>query len=237
MRKNAVADRLHGALRSPDLEAFLPEDREQAGQQGGSTAIDQREVQAVTDAKAVERRLGHPERAVTIGLGMDVQHSPTLGVRQRSHTVLCREAGELGRGLAASAQDHERDLLGHRDEHAGSLAVGESARASTRPRAAAPFLRRAGLSTSSTSMVTVRSAAPLRCGAQPCQALQELAGDIERDVGARLEVRADDPDRNSPLAHPETVVERPGIDLALERVERAHGLDLLPGASTRSRRA
>ena len=58
------------------------------------------------------------------------------------------------------------------------------------------------------------------------QALQQLAGDVERDVRPRLEVRADGADRDPPLVHDEAVRERARADLALERLERGGRLDL-----------
>ena len=51
------------------------------------------------------------------------------------------------------------------------------------------------------------------------QALQQLAGDVQRDVRPRLEVRADHADRDPPLRDDQAVGERPAADLALERVE------------------
>jgi hypothetical protein len=47
------------------------------------------------------------------------------------------------------------------------------------------------------------------------QALQQLAGDVQRDVRPRLEVRADHADRDPPLRDDQTVGERPAADLAL----------------------
>ena len=52
------------------------------------------------------------------------------------------------------------------------------------------------------------------------QALQQLAGDVDGHVRPRLEVRADDADRNAPLGHVEPVRKPPGVDLALERRQR-----------------
>ena len=68
-----------------------------------------------------------------------------------------------------------------------------------------------------------RAAGPQHGGVQ---ALQELPGDVERDVRARLEVRADRPDRDPPLADDQAVRERPRADLPLERLDRGRRLDL-----------
>ena len=72
---------------------------------------------------------------------------------------------------------------------------------------------------------------PERRAARPqdrgVEALQQLAGDVERDVRSGLEVRADGADRDPPLADPEAVLERPRADLALERLDLGDGLDLL----------
>jgi len=58
------------------------------------------------------------------------------------------------------------------------------------------------------------------------EALQQLAGDVQGDVRARLEVRADRADGNAPLAHAEPVRQRPRPGLALERLDLGHRLDL-----------
>ena len=52
------------------------------------------------------------------------------------------------------------------------------------------------------------------------QALQELPGDVERDVRPGLEVRADRADRDPPLADLEAVGQRPRAEVALERLDR-----------------
>ena len=49
------------------------------------------------------------------------------------------------------------------------------------------------------------------------QALQELPGDVDRDVRPRLEVRADRADRDAPGLDAEPVLERPAILGPLER--------------------
>src|SRR3990172_8278208 len=58
------------------------------------------------------------------------------------------------------------------------------------------------------------------------QALQELPGDVEGDVRARLEVRPDRADGNAALLHEEAVLEAALADLALEGLELCHAADL-----------
>ena len=70
----------------------------------------------------------------------------------------------------------------------------------TSPTASAgrPASASAGRSTSSTSTVTVRERRAAGAQDGRVEALQELAGDVEGDVRARLEVRADGADRDAP---------------------------------------
>ena len=58
------------------------------------------------------------------------------------------------------------------------------------------------------------------------QALEQLPGHVERDVRARLEVRADGPDRDPALADAKAVRKRPGVGLALERRDVRKHLEL-----------
>ena len=124
---------------------------------------------------------------------------------------------------------------GMRDEHARALAIGRTDEA-RRPRAGRPACSSAGRRTSSTSTVTVRSAAPPVLQHRRVQALQQLSGHVERDIGPSLEVRADGPDRDPPLADLEPVRERPRGDLALERLDRGDRGDLLRDRRRRARR-
>ena len=155
---------------------------------------------------------------------VDVEDAAALGVRERAHSVLGREARELRRRLAAAAEDHEREHLRQRDEHARALAIRrahEPDRAARKPR----VLERGPQHVVDEHGHRAQRGAP---GAQDggVEALQQLPGDVERDVRARLEVRADRADRDPPLADHEPVRERARADLALERRQRGHRLDL-----------
>ena len=89
-----------------------------------------------------------------------------------------------------------------------------------------PAASSAGRRTSSTSTVTVRERGAAGPEHRGVQALEQLAGDVERDVRPRLEVRSDRADRDPPLAHAKPVRERPRVGFALERRELRHDRDL-----------
>ena len=225
VREDAVAAGLDRTGSPPHLEPLLLEDREQIWEELGRFAIDEREVQPVAHTEPVERRLGHHERSLAVGPGMDVEHAPTLGVGERAHSVLGGQAREGGGRLAAPAQDHERDPLRHRHEHSSALAIGgadEPDRSGWQ----------AGVLESWSQHVVDEDGHGAESGATSAQnscvqALQQLASDVEGDVRPSLEVRADSPDRDPPLADLEAVRQRPGVDLALERRDRRYRLDLL----------
>ena len=69
-----------------------------------------------------------------------------------------------------------------------------------------------------------------RAGTQDAgvEALQELAGNVQRHARARFEVRADDPDRDAACTYLQPVLERPALDLALERRQRGQRQQLSP---------
>ena len=156
---------------------------------------------------------------------MHVQDAAAFRMRQRPDAVLGRVAGELGRRPPAAAEDDERDQLRQRDERPGTLAIlgaYEADRARRQPRS---FERRSQDVVDEHGDRSERRSA----GAENrrVQALQELAGDVEGDVRPRLEVRADDSDRHTPLLEAKPVVERPLRHVARERLERGRDRHLL----------
>ena len=155
---------------------------------------------------------------------MDVEHAAAFCVGERPHAVLGRESRKGRRRLAASAQDHERDPLRERDEHACAFAL---RRADEPDRAR----RESGSFESGTQNLVDEHGHGPQCGAagpehRGVQALEQLAGDVERDVRPRLEVRSDRADRDAPLAHAKPVRKRPRVGFALERRELRHDRDL-----------
>jgi hypothetical protein len=129
---------------------------------------------------------------------------------------------QRGGRLSATAQDDERDQPWQRDESARALALGRAHEPDGPSRQARRLQR------GSQDLVhegghggECRSARPQH---RRVEALQQLAGDVERDVWPRLEVCSDSPDRDSALAHAQAVRERPGSSLALERLDLGHRL-------------
>ena len=118
-----------------------------------------------------------------------------------------------------------------RDEHHARPRARASARGRPPP-AAGPAPASAGRSTSSTSTVTVRSAAPPVRSTAAFEALQQLSGDVDRDVRPRLEVRADGADRDAAQRDLQTVVELP----ARPRPARAAAARRAARAARRARR-
>ena len=132
---------------------------------------------------------------------------------------------KLGRGLPAAAQDHEWYPLRHRHEHSCALAVGRAHERDGTRRQPGSLQRRPEDVVDEEGHGSQCRAAGAQDGC--VQALEELTGDIEGDVRACLEVGADDADRDPALADLEPVRQRPGIDLALERIDRGDCVDLL----------
>ena len=171
-----------------------------AGEHVRRAAVDEREVQAVADAEPVEARLRERERLLP--------RRPTRGRRGRRRPRRARACARRSRRPAARARPCSgRCRAGSRAGRARASRRGRArprdracARARPRP-AAARRASSAGRSTSSTSAVDrpQRGAAGAQHGR--VQALQQLAGDVERDVRPGLEVRADRSDRDPPLAH------------------------------------
>ncbi len=187
-------------------------------------AVDEQQVQAVADTEAVEARVHEGGCAFRRGGAVHVEHAPALGVRERADAVLGRETREARGRLAAATEDHERDLARQRDEDARSLAVGganEPDRGTRQP----------GCLEGGPEHVvhedrdrSERGAAGAEHGG--VEALEELSGDVERDVRARLEVRPDGADRDPALRHPQAVLERPRVGLSREGLDLGHRLDL-----------
>ncbi len=115
---------------------------------------------------------------------------------------------------------------GHRHEHAGALAFGRADESDGAGRETCALERRAQNLVDEHRDSTESGTA--RTEDSRVQALQQLARDVERDVRPRFEVRSDGSDRDSALADPQAVRQCPRFDLALERRDRSHGLDL-PG--------
>ena len=182
------------ALRPAHLDPESLEQGEQLGQDRDRAAVDEREVEPVADAEPVEARLGHREHLLRRGAVVDVEDAAALGVRERADAVLRRVPRERSGRRPAPAQDHERDQLGQRDEHSGSLAVGRAHEADGRRRQGRSLERGAENVVDEHGHGPERGAARAEDGG--VEALQELAGDVERHVRARLEGRADDADRD-----------------------------------------
>ncbi len=97
---------------------------------------------------------------------------------------------------------------GSEHEGAGAVAVGASGRGRPRPAAGrCPLERRAQDLVDEDGDGAQRGAARPQHGG--VEALQQLARHVESDVRPCLEVRADGPDRDPPLAHVEPVRQRP----------------------------
>ena len=139
--------------------------------------------------------------------------------------TLTDESRELCGARPASAQDHERDPLGQRDERAGALAVGRADETDSLRREAGGRERRPEhLVDEDGDRAQRRAPGPQhRC----VQALQQLPGDVEGDVRPGLEVRADGADRDPPHRHAEAVLELPTVLVALEWWERGELCELL----------
>ena len=187
-------------------------------------AVDEEQIEAVAHAEPVQARVDERERLLELGRVVDVEHSAAFCVGERPHAVLRRESRECCRRLAAPSQDHERDPLWKGDEHACAFALG---RADEPDRAGRES---GGFESGAQNLVDKDGHGP-QCGAagpehRGVEALEQLAGDVERDVRSRLEVRSDRPDRDAPLAHAKPVRERPRAGFALERRELRHDRDL-----------
>ena len=228
-----VADRLvqlpdrhdGGCAGGPDdLDAALLAGGDELGRQAGGLPVDEGEVEPVADAEPVEAGVDDRRHAIGACRAVDVEDAAALGVGERAHAVVGREARERRRRGAAAAQDHERNPVRERDERLGAGAIG---RAHEPDRARVDALR---LERRSQHLVDQRLDRRERraAGAEDdrVQALQHLRRDVERHAGPRLEVRPDRPDRDSQLAHLQPVRERSARDLPLERLERRGRLEL-----------
>ena len=232
-RENAVARGFDRALRAAHLHPLRPEDGEQLREELLGLAVDEREVEPVADAEPVEHGLGHLQGALALRGRMDVEDTASLRVRKRADSVLGRQLRELGGRRAAPAEDDERDALRHRHEHPGPLSIGRADEPDGAGRQAGSLEGGAQDVVHEHGHRAQRGSACAEHGR--VQALQELAGDVQSDVRSGFEVRADDADRDPTLRDLETVLQRPGRDLALERLDRRDGLDLLrQGVDTRA---
>ena len=191
-------ERLAAGNVAPHIQILLDEQAEQCREQLLCPAVDEREVEPVADAEPVEAGLGEA-RAPCRGLrrrARRARHRPRRG--RASGRRSGPPAGRARRSLGPlPAQDHERDERGQRDEHARALAIRGAHESDRRGRKARCLERGAQHVVDEHGDGAERRAA----GAEHdgVQALQQLAGDVERDVRPRLEVRADDADRDPPL--------------------------------------
>jgi hypothetical protein len=217
-------ERLCDPVAPAHLKASGAEEREELREDGAGAAIDECEVEPIADAEPVEARLGERERLGPFGRGMDVEDAAPLGMGERPDAVLRGEPGELRRRLAASAQDDERDPPWQRDEDTRPFPVGRT-HEPDRPRREGGLLeRRSEDAVHELGHGVQRGAA---CAEDAgVQALEQLSGDVEGDIRASLEVRADDADGDPPLLDEEAVREAALADLALERRQRCEVLYL-----------
>ena len=160
---------------------------------------------------------------------MDVEDATALGVRQRPDAVLRREP--RGAAVVSLSRSRARELR-HRHEESSSRPVGgthEPDGARWQP---------AGLQCRTQHVVDERRHGAERgaAGSQHgrVEALEKLPRHVERHVRTSLEVRADRPDGNPPLAHAQAVRERPRVDLAFERLDPAIASSCVARPSTRA---
>ncbi len=194
---------------------MLLEDLQQRRQERCGIAVDEREVQAVADPEPIETRPRDRRDALRRRCSVDVENTPALGVRERPDAVQRCTARECGRGRPAAAQDHERDQRRQGDERLGSLPA-------RRPDEADRFAGQADLLERRTKHPVDERRHGRERGASGTEddrvaALEQLGRDIGRDVRPRLEVRADDADRNPALRHLQAVGQPPRPDFPLER--------------------
>ena len=177
--------------------------------------MDEQQVEAIAHTEPVDARLDQAQRHLRVGVGVDVQHPAPLGVREHPHSLERCDPGQPARRLAAAPEDDERDRARQRDECNGTVAR----RVAHEPDRLG---RRADIAQRRTQHVVDERRhrrESRRAGAQDArvQALQQLPGHVEGDARPRLEVRADDADRDAAGRDRQPVVERPALDLPFER--------------------
>ena len=217
---------LAGPLGAPRLDPEPLELRDRRRQQrSGRGAVDEKQVEPVADAEPIETGLDHRLRHRRVGRCRQVEDAAALSVRERADAVLGGMAGERGGGLAAAAQDHERQHGRQRDERTCAFPVRRADEPDRVRRQPGLGQRR------SKDLVDERGDGAERRAAGPehgaVQALQQLSCDVDGDVRPRLEVGADDADRDAPLRDLEAVRQCPGRDLAVERRQRRQLAQLL----------
>ena len=196
-----------------DLERrqLLAHQRREAG--GGS--VDDQEVEPVTDSEPIEADADQGARLLMVGTLVQVEDAAALGMRERAHALLGSKSRQRGRRGATAAQDDQRHESRQRDERPGALPIRGAHETDRRRRQSRPLERR------TKHIVDERRHRPQRGAARAehpgVAALQQLSRDVDRNVGPRFEVRADDADRDPPLGDEKTVGQRPRGDLALER--------------------
>ena len=188
-------------------------------------AVDEQQVQAVADAEPVEARLDERLRLRGVGSSPYIEDTAALGVGERPDPVGRGLPGQLGGRLAAAAQDHERQDARERDEDPGALAVGRAGEPDGRRRQPRVLERRPEDLVDEHGDRSERRAARAEHGG--VQGLQQLPGDVDRDVRPRLEVRADGADRDAAHRDLQAVVELPRVLVALERRQRRELRELL----------
>ncbi len=153
---------------------------------------------------------------------MNVKHPAAVGVRQRADPVRRAFRGQRAGGVAAAAQDHQRDQLRLADQRVrGRLAGHPDELDGGRVKARGGERRRDHLIGQRDRRAQRR--AP---GAQHARVarLDELRGDVHDDVRPGLEVRADHPDRAAALGEHQAAGQV--ADLAGSGLGRDPGEDL-----------
>ncbi len=158
---------------------------------------DEQQVQPVADAEPVQAGGDDLPGQRRVGGPVQVEHAAAVGVGQRPDPVPGGLGGQQPGGLAAAAQDHQRDQAGLADQLGGGLPVG-----------GADELEGAGVEPGGghgrPDDVVEQGGGGAQGGGAGAQhagvaGLEQLGGDVEGDVGPGLEVGPDDPDRDAAL--------------------------------------
>jgi hypothetical protein len=200
----------------------LGEDGEQRRQENDRTAVDEREVETVANAEAIETRPRNRGKPFVRGATVHVEDAAALRVSERSHAVQRRAVRERRGRRPTATEDHERHQCGKRNERLGAGAL----RCADEPDALA---RQTGLLECwPQHLVDERRDRGQRCAARAeddgVPTLEDLRGDVDRNVRPGLEVRADNTDQHAPLGDLEPVRKPPRPNLPLERRERSRRL-------------
>ena len=154
--------------------------------------VDQQEVEPVADPQPIQAGPQQLAKQVGVGGRIGVEHAAAVGMGQRADTVGCRAHRQLTRRGAAAANDHERDQAGFGDERGGPGTVcgaDQLYRVRVQPRTG----QRGRDDAVDQRLGGSQRGAP---GTQDpdIAGLDQLRGNVDRDIGARLVVGPDDPD-------------------------------------------